>query len=62
MYAYNFGDTKAKGFSLIVINISKANVGLDSAYFFINDKGIVEQSSISSNSQDVPWEWWAFGE
>lgn len=60
VYAYNVGDTKTKGLSLIVLNISKTNVRIDSAYFFINEKGIVEKSSISTNSQEVPWEWWAF--
>jgi len=62
IYVYNFGDTKTNGLTLIIVNISKSNVRTDSAYFFVNNAGVVEKASISNNSEDVPWEWWAFGE
>ena len=57
---YNFGDSKTNGLTLIVVNITKTNVRLDSAYFFIDADGVVERVSVSNNSEDVPWEWNAF--
>lgn len=60
--AYNFGDSKTNGLTLIVVNIMKTNARLDSAYFFIDANGIVERVSVSNNSADVPWEWNAFEE
>lgn len=62
IYVYNFGDAKTNGLTLIIVNISKTNAGSDSAYFFVNAQGVVERASISTNSEDIPWEWWAFGE
>ncbi len=62
LYIYNFGDTKTKAFNLILIEIGKSNSRLDSAYFFIDPNGVVERKSVSRNSREVPWEWWAFGD
>lgn len=62
IYVYNFGDAKTKGLTLLLINISKTNVGGDTAYLVVNRQGVVEEMFISSNSKDLPWEFWAFGD
>lgn len=62
LQVYNFGQSKTKGLTLIFINILKTNARFDSAYFFIDAQGVVERKSVSNYSEDVPWEWWAFGE
>jgi hypothetical protein len=59
---YSFGDAKRKGFVAIIINYIKENKGLDSAYFYIDANGVVEEKIISTNSQDVEFEWWPFGD
>jgi hypothetical protein len=62
LHVYSFGDTKTAGLSLIVLNISRTNSGIDTAFFVVNADGIVEEMSIGQNSKDLPWEWWAFGD
>ena len=62
IYVYNFGDAKTKGLTLLLINISKTNVGGDTAYLVVNRQGVVEEMFISSNSKDLPWEFLAFGD
>lgn len=62
VYVYSFGDGKTNGLNLILVNIRKTNLGMDSGYFFIDQNGVVEEKIISSNSKDVPWQWWAFGD
>lgn len=62
VYVYTFGDGKTKGLNLIIFGVTKTNLGLDSAYFFINENKVVEEKIVSTNSKDVPWEWWAFGD
>lgn len=62
LYAYTFGDSKTKALNLLIINIGKTNTGLDTALFLIDDKGVVRDSRIGTNSKDLPWEWWAFGD
>ncbi len=62
VYVYNFGDSKTKGLTLIFVNIMKTSRGEDSAYFVIDSTGVVEEWVVSTNSQDLPWEWWAFGD
>jgi hypothetical protein len=62
IFAYTFGDGKTKGFTLILFNVRKTNLGIDTAYFFVDQNNVVEEKIISTNSKDVPWEWWAFGD
>lgn len=62
LHVYAFGDTKTAGLSLIVLNVSRTNSGIDTAFFVVNTDGIVEEKRIGQNSKDVPWEWWAFGD
>lgn len=62
VYVYTFGQGKTKGLTLILFNVSKTNVGIDSGYFFIDRNDTVEEKVISNNSREVPWEWWAFGD
>jgi len=62
LYTYTFGDSKTKGLYLIVLNISKTNTGIDTASFLVNQDDIVEAMQVGKNSEDLPWEWWAFGD
>lgn len=62
LYTYTFGDSKTKGLYLILINISKTNTGIDTASFLVNQDNVVEAVQVGKNSEDVPWEWWAFGD
>ena len=32
------------------------------AYFVIGEDGVVEEMYVGKNSENVPWEWWAFGD
>lgn len=62
VWLYTFGDSKTSGLTLIVLNISKSNVGIDSAIFILDPDGVVEEARYSRNSEDLDWDWWAFGE
>lgn len=62
LHVYSFGDTKTAGLALIVLNISRTNVGIDTAFFVVDPDGVVQATSIGQNSKDIPWEWWAFGD
>ena len=62
LYAYTYGDSKSEALTLLIINIGKTNTGLDTALFLIDENGVVESSRVGTNSQDLPWEWWAFGD
>ncbi len=59
---YNYGQSKTKGFTLILFNSLRTNVAIDTAIFHVDASGKVDEAWIGDNSQDVPWEWWAFGE
>ena len=61
VFIYNFGDSKTKACNLLIVNFSKTNARLDSAYFVIGENNVVEHKSVSNNSQQVPWEWAPFG-
>ncbi len=61
VYVYNFGDAKTAALTLLLLNVSKTNRGDDHAYFIVNAGGVVEEKLISTNSRDLPWQWWAFG-
>lgn len=62
LYTYTFGDGKTKGLYLILLNISKTNAAIDTATFLVNENNIVEWMQVGNNSEDLPWEWWAFGD
>lgn len=62
LYAYTFGDSKSEALTLLIVNIGKTNTGLDTALFLIDENGIVKSSRVGTNSKDLPWEWWAFGD
>ena len=59
---YNYGQSKTKGLTLILFNVAKTNVAIDTAIFLVEANGVVTEAWIGDNSEDVPWEWWAFGE
>lgn len=62
LYVYTFGDAKTKGLYLVLLNISKTNSAIDTGIFLVNQDNIVEWMQIGENSEDLPWEWWAFGD
>jgi hypothetical protein len=62
LYAYTYGDSKSEALTLLIINIGKTNTGLDTALFLIDQNGVVESARVGTNSEDLPWEWWAFGD
>jgi hypothetical protein len=59
---YTFADSKTNGFNIIIINLNKTNVGVDSAVFIIDSQGIVQEVNVSTNSKDLEWEFWPFGD
>ena len=61
LLVYVFSDSKTVTFNLIVFGSSKTNVGFDTALFLVNEQDVIEQVSITENSQDLPWQFWAFG-
>ena len=62
LYVYTFGDAKTKGLYLILLNISKTNSAIDTGIFLVNENDIVEWMQVGENTEDLPWEWWAFGD
>lgn len=62
LYAYTYGDAKTEALTLLILNIGKTNLGLDTALFLIDENNVVEFARVGRNSADLPWEWWAFGE
>jgi hypothetical protein len=62
LYAYAYGDSKTAGLSLILINISKTNTGIDTALVLTDENEVVQQVYLGEQSADLPWEWWAFGD
>ena len=58
---YTFGDSKTNAFDIIFLRFAKTNVGIDSALFTMKD-GVVESTSIGTNSRDLAWEFWPFGD
>lgn len=62
IYVYTYGQTKTKGFNMILLGISKSNTRIDAAWFVTDKDGIVSRKFVGTNSRDVPFEWWAFGD
>lgn len=62
LYVYTFGDAKTKGLYLIFLNISKTNTAIDTGIFLVNEDNVVEWMQVGENTEDLPWEWWAFGD
>ena len=61
LYAWTFGDTKTAGLTLILINVSRTNSGIDTALFVVDSDGVVQSQKVGQNSKDLSWQWWAFG-
>jgi hypothetical protein len=62
LYVWTFGDVKTKGLYLILLNISKTNTAIDTGIFLVNENNVVEWMQVGENTEDLPWEWWAFGD
>ena len=61
-YVYTFGDGKTGGLNLFIFGSRRTNLGIDSAYFFLDKNNVIKRKMISKNSQDLDWDWWAFGD
>ena len=59
---YTFGDAKAHGFNLLIVNFQKTNIGIDTALFITDGQGVVEEVNVSTNSKDLEWQFWPFGD
>ena len=62
LLVYSYGLSKTKGFTAILFNVAKTNVAIDTALFLVDAEGTVAEAWVGDNSEDVPWEWWAFGD
>ena len=61
-YVYTFGDAKTEALNLILIVISKTNSAIDTAVFLVDENNVVESMKVGNNTEDLPWEWWSFGD
>ncbi len=59
---WGYGESRTEGLNLVVVSFSKTNSGLDTAFFLVDAGGIVQRKWVGTNSRDLPWEWWAFGD
>jgi len=62
LLVWSYGQSKTEGLTLIVFNSLKTNVAVDTAIFLVGASGVVEEAWVGDNCEDVPWEWWAFGD
>lgn len=58
---YNYGQSRTKGFTLILFNFLKTNIAVDTAIFLVEGETVVD-AWVGDNSEDVPWEWYPFGD
>lgn len=61
-YIYTFGDAKTEALNLILLVISKTNSAIDTAVFLVDENKVVESMKVGTNTEDLPWEFWAFGD
>jgi hypothetical protein len=59
---WGYGESKTEGLNLLIVSFSRTNSGLDTAYFLVDAKGTVSRKWVGTNSRDLPWEWWSFGD
>ena len=62
VYVYSYGQSKTNGFNIILLGISRTNTRIDAAYFVTDKSGVVSMKFVGTNSKDVPFQWWAFGD
>lgn len=63
VYVYSFGDAKSLSLGVpLALLFTKTNRGVDTALFVVNPDGVVEAVYASRNSEDLPWEFWPFGD
>lgn len=62
VFAWSFGEGKTAGLNLILLNVNKTNLGIDTALFYVDEQDVVRKVSVGQNSRQLPWEWWAFGD
>lgn len=61
VFIYTFGDSKTESFNIILLEITRSNVGIDSALFVLQGD-VVEKVYVSTNSKDLAWQFWAWGD
>ncbi len=61
LFLYTFGDQKTEAFSLVLIEISRSNIGVDSALFVL-ENDVVQKMYVSTNSKDLAWQFWPWGD
>ena len=59
---WGYGESKTEGLNLLVVSFSRTNTGLDTAFFLVDAAGVVRRKWVGTNSRDLPWEWWSFGD
>jgi len=59
---YAYGLSKTGGLNLIVFNTQRTNTGLDTMFLKVNPEGVVTKAWVGDHSENVEWDWWAFGE
>ena len=62
LLTYAYGLSKTGGLNLIIFSTQKTNSGLDTAFIMVRADGVVQKTWIGDHSQDITWDWWAFGE
>lgn len=62
LLVWGYGESKTEGLNLVVVSFSRTNSGLDTAFFLVDADGVVRRKWVGTNSRDLPWEWWAFGD
>ena len=62
LLVWGYGESKTEGLNLILVSSSRTNSGLDTAFFLVDAEGVVRRKWVGTNSRDLPWEWWSFGD
>jgi hypothetical protein len=62
LLVWGYGESKTHALNLVVVAFSRTNTGIDTAYFLVDRDGVVRRKWVGTNSRDLPWEWWSFGD
>ena len=62
LLVWGYGVSKTEGLNLLVVSFSKTNSGADTAFFLVDKEGVVLRKWVGTNSRDLPWQWWSFGD
>jgi hypothetical protein len=62
LLVYAYGQSKSNGLSLGIVNFSKTNTGIDTAWFLVGPDGVVRDKWVGDACRGLEWDWWPFGE